>query len=309
MTWTLAQAASEATREVQWNTVPAMIWLMYLSAAAALAVCCYGFWRRLRIWRLGKPEIRWDQPWRRLKLVFRAALLQANLFRDRIAGFMHISMYFSFMLLLVGTMVVAIHHDLGIPIMRGYFYLYFQSLVLDLAGVWFCVGLIIALWRRYVIRVPRLEHGNPVAGLILAAFFVIVASGYPVEGIRLVVTGDIWALWSPFGYLTGLALASIWDEPTLLVIHRVMWVAHMLSWHVLLAAVPFTKLAHLVTSPLNIFFANLEARSIPDPVNFEDEQAVAVLGIRTPFEMTWKQLMDLDACTECGLCQSQCPAY
>lgn len=309
MTWTLAQAASEATREVQWNTVPAMIWLMYLSAAAALAVCCYGFWRRLRIWRLGKPEIRWDQPWRRLKLVFRAALLQANLFQDRIAGFMHISMYFSFMLLLVGTMVVAIHHDLGIPIMRGYFYLYFQSLVLDLAGVWFCVGLIIALWRRYVIRVPRLEHGNPVDGLILAAFFVIVASGYPVEGIRLVVTGDIWALWSPFGYLTGLALASIWDEPTLLVIHRVMWVAHMLSWHVLLAAVPFTKLAHLVTSPLNIFFANLEARSIPDPVNFEDEQAVAVLGIRTPFEMTWKQLMDLDACTECGLCQSQCPAY
>src|SRR5690606_1828855 len=128
------------------------------SMVAALAIAGYGFWRRLRIWRLGKPEIRWDRPRERLRLVFRAAFLQANLFRDRIAGYMHISMYFGFVLLFIGTVVVAIHHDLGIPIMRGYFYLYFQSLVLDLAGVWIVIGLAIALWRRYVRRVPRLEH-------------------------------------------------------------------------------------------------------------------------------------------------------
>ncbi|HEX6988661.1 MAG TPA: heterodisulfide reductase-related iron-sulfur binding cluster [Bacillota bacterium] len=309
MMWTLAQAAGEATREVQWNVTPGMVWLMYGSMAAALAIFGYGFWRRVRIWRLGKPEVRWDRPWQRLGLVFRAALLQGHLFRERIAGYMHTSMYFAFILLFVGTVVVAIHHDLGIPIMRGHFYLYFQSLVLDLAGVWATAGIGIALWRRYVLRVPRLEQGKPVDGVILATFFAILVTGYVVEGIRIVITQDIWGLWSPFGYLTGLALSAIWSEPALLSIHRAMWVVHMLVWHVALAAIPFTKMAHMITSPLNIFFANLDARSIPPAVDFDDEQAVATLGLRTPLDFTWKQLLDLDACTECGLCQSVCPAF
>ena len=306
----LAAGAAEATRQVQWNVTPAMVWFMYASMVAALAIFAYGTWRRVRLWRLGKPEVRWDRPWERARRVLAAAFAQRNLFRERLPGLMHAAMYFGFVLLFVGTVVVMIHHDLGIPIMRGRFYLYFQSLTLDLAGAFAMVAVGVAAWRRYLLRVPRLEQGKRADAAILATFALILASGYVLEGIRIIVTQDPWALWSPVGYLTGLALAAVWpDAGTLRAIHAATWIGHMALWHVTLALIPFTKMFHMLSSPLNIFFANLGARSIPAPVDFEDEEAVATLGIKTPFDMTWKQLLDLDACTECGLCQSVCPAW
>jgi Fe-S oxidoreductase len=82
----------------------------------------------------------------------------------------------------------------------------------------------------------------------------------------------------------------------------------MLAWHAFLAAIPYTKAMHWFTSPLNVFFARPVApRGVPAPTDFEAEPVR--LGISTPADMTWKQLFDLDACTECGRCTSVCPAH
>ena len=87
-----------------------------------------------------------------------------------------------------------------------------------------------------------------------------------------------------------------------------LWGLHVLMWHALLASLPFTKALHWFTTPVNLFFARPVARhGVPAPTDFDAEDVR--LGIGNAADMTWKQLFDLDACTECGRCTSVCPAH
>ena len=45
------------------------------------------------------------------------------------------------------------------------------------------------------------------------------------------------------------------------------------------------------------------------PINFEDPKEDDVFGLGQRADITWKGLMDMSTCTECGRCQSQCPAW
>jgi Fe-S oxidoreductase len=45
------------------------------------------------------------------------------------------------------------------------------------------------------------------------------------------------------------------------------------------------------------------------PINFEDPKEDDVFGIGTAADISWKGLLDMSTCTECGRCQSQCPAW
>ncbi len=44
-------------------------------------------------------------------------------------------------------------------------------------------------------------------------------------------------------------------------------------------------------------------------INFEDPKEDDVFGIGSAADMSWKGLLDMSTCTECGRCQSQCPAW
>jgi ferredoxin/nitrate reductase gamma subunit len=304
------QAVPEATREVQWNVTPGMVGVMYGTMVAALAVFGYGSWRRVRLWRVGQREVRWDRPWQRTRRLLAETLGHVTLLRERVPGFMHALIFFSFLVLFIATVVVFIHHDVGIPIMRGRFYLYFQSLATNIFGALLLVGILIALGRRYVTRVAHLRPGTAFDAALLACLFLIVATGFVISGVRIVVTDDPWGLWRPVGYATGVVTARLVpDTSALLQVHAWTWIGHVVLWHALLALAPFTKLFHVVTGPLSIFFGNLGPRGALPPVDFEDPEAMESLGIRSPFDMTWKQLLDLDACTECGRCEAVCPAW
>ena len=45
------------------------------------------------------------------------------------------------------------------------------------------------------------------------------------------------------------------------------------------------------------------------PINFEDPREDDVFGLGTRSDISWKGLLDMTSCTECGRCQSQCPAW
>ena len=77
---------------------------------------------------------------------------------------------------------------------------------------------------------------------------------------------------------------------------------------------------HRFLAPFNIFFkrnATSENALGPLPVmlshgkeiNFEDPKEDDVFGIGTAADISWKGLLDMATCTECGRCQSQCPAW
>src|SRR5690606_13545679 len=200
---------------------------------------------------------------------------------------------------------------LRIPLMQGWFYLVFQSLILDLFGLGAIVGLLIALWNRYVIRPRRLTHGVWSDGFILVSLLVIMVTGFLVEGLRIVATQDPWAAWSPVGTATGrlLAAAGLSGFDAQLAAHRFLWWFHMAVSFVFIGYIPFSKMMHMFTSPAAIFTRNLGNKGKLEPIDMEAMEEGQVLGVRTLTDFTWKDLLDLDACTECGRCQAVCPAF
>ena len=85
-----------------------------------------------------------------------------------------------------------------------------------------------------------------------------------------------------------------------------------------LVIVVYSKHLHIGLAPLNIMFSRrpnalgpLEPmRSNGKVLDFEEaDPDTDVFGIGKIEDMTWKGLLDLGTCTECGRCQSQCPAW
>src|SRR3712207_6855046 len=46
-----------------------------------------------------------------------------------------------------------------------------------------------------------------------------------------------------------------------------------------------------------------------EPIDFEDPDEDAIFGRGKIEDFTWKGMLDFTTCTECGRCQSQCPAW
>ena len=77
---------------------------------------------------------------------------------------------------------------------------------------------------------------------------------------------------------------------------------------------------HRFLAPFNIFFKrNLDGSpalgELPEmishgvPINFEVPKEDDIFGIGKSADISWKGLLDMASCTECGRCQSQCPAW
>src|SRR5690606_8397489 len=69
---------------------------------------------------------------------------------------------------------------------------------------------------------------------------------------------------------------------------------------------PYSKAMHLLVAPLSLFFRELEPAGRLRPMEIEGAER---LGVKALSDFTWKDLLDLDACTECGRCQEVRPAH
>ena len=78
-----------------------------------------------------------------------------------------------------------------------------------------------------------------------------------------------------------------------------------------------SKHLHIFSAPVNVYTSrrpNALGPLLPiyykgEPVNFEDPPDDATFGKGHIADFTWKNYVDFMACTECGRCQSQCPAW
>ena len=295
--------AAEATREVMWNISHG--WFMYVLLVPTLMVAGYGVFRRIKRWRMGQPLNRWDRPKERLHHLWQHALLQRRTLRHRYAGIFHALIFWGFITLTAATTVVFIHHDFGIPLMRGWFYLLFQSLFVDVLGMLTIVGVLLAGYRRWRQRPRHLVYTDEASWILLGTLVVLV-SGFLVEGWRIAVTQDPWGAWSPFGMLVAKASEAFLGDETLLFAHRLFWWGHLILAFGMLAWAPYTKLIHPLTSVLNIYTADLNP--IGASLKSVDFDGDAAFGVNQLADFTWKDFLDFDACTECGRCTEACPA-
>jgi Fe-S oxidoreductase/nitrate reductase gamma subunit len=303
----------EMTRQPYWN-VPGKE-LMWLVLAIQVAVLGYGVYRHYRRWRTATRLLRLDEIALRLRQVVAQAIAQRRLLRERGAGLAHLAFSWGFALLLVGTTVAMLDEDFGIPVMRGAFYLWFQSLVLDLAGLAAIAGLAVMLWRRYVTKASRLREPadrreTTLDACVPVLFLVVVVTGFVVEGARIAAVNDPWGPWSPVGYATGVALKrALSSDVALRGLHAGLWWLHLVLASAFVAAIPYTKLAHIVTAPLDIFFAPIATRPRDLALPSVDFEKATRLGLSARDGLTWKQALDAETCTQCGRCQAVCPAY
>ena len=257
-------------------------------------------------WRVGRPEVRWDRLHVRLGRLIRYAIVQTRVLSQRYPGVMHIALAWSFFVFFLGTALATIHSHFFKFLVGNTYLLY--KFVLDTFTIFFIIGAALAAYRRFIQK-PRRLTLEPRFTLSLLLIFVIVLEGLIVESLRLAVQRPEWALWSPAGWL----VAQVWiatgaSDTTLTNWHTVIWVVHLLSAALLFIILPASTLLHIMTGPLNVFFSKTSrptGQLAPIAENAKGEP----IYVNTLRDLTWKQLLDSDACTECGRCQDACPAF
>lgn len=309
----------EAFREIFWG-IKFGPFILYPLGVAALAVFIYAIYRRTVLWRLGKPENRWDNLGKRVRDFIVTGIVDGlfhrRFFREVYPGTMHFLIFGGASVLLVGTALDVIDHYI-VHFIRGDVYLGL-SFVLDLAGLAILVGAILAFARRYIQKPERLESVLDDA-VTLSFIFVIVLTGFFVEGFRMLVavphglyqpefySHPDWSKWSFVGYFVAGLFSGVSEGARGLTYVALWWFHAAISLGAIFyVCFSFGKLTHIIVSPINVFFRSSRPKGALAPIDFEKAETFGVSKIE---DFTWKQLLDLDACTNCGRCQDRCPAY
>ena len=192
----------------------------------------------------------------------------------------------------------------GLPTFAGSWYL-LLSAALDLFSVLFLAGALFAAWRRWIVRPEDLGRltGD---GVVLTALALLPLTGLVLEGVRMARVADPWGAWSPAGGCIAGGLAGF-APATLDSLHQGLWWGHLVLSVGFLAAIPYTRLFHLLAGPLSLFFADRHAARALNCLDFTDETAER-FGAGEIGDLHWKQLVETDACVDCGRCQTDCPA-
>jgi Fe-S oxidoreductase/nitrate reductase gamma subunit len=282
--------------------------LMALCIGGAVAVGV----RRARGWRRGQPAgIDWRTEWRpRLRRLLIQGLGQRRVRRRRAsapgAGRLHLMLFAGFVVLTIGTTLLAIDHLGPIKFHRGSYYLLYEA-TMDLFGVALVLGLLFALVRRFAGRPRSISH-DPTDVAMLLLLLAIAVTGFTVEAFRLqwAAVPPGWARWSPVG--DGLAAILAPAAPHARAAHRALWWLHVCLIGSFFLLLPRTRLRHLVMAPLNIVVRPLRPPGALEPVSMAQVEETGRVGLSAVEDFTWQELLSLDSCIECGRCDEVCPA-
>ncbi|CAN2246207.1 (Fe-S)-binding protein [Candidatus Planktophila dulcis] len=229
---------------------------------------------------------------------------------------------------LFGTLVTAygqvINPEFALPII-GHFigYELFAEVIAALTGV----SIVTLIGIRQVTRFRMLNRFSGsgmgkayyVEATILAVVFCVIA----LRGLEGALAGETswnwhYAIsWPAVAAFNSMSTASI--ESAIVIVATLKIVVSM-TWFIVIASNLTMGIAwHRFLAFFNIYYkrnidkpalgALPEMLSKGKPVNFEDPAEDDVFGLGTRGDISWKGLLDMTSCTECGRCQSQCPAW
>ena len=252
-----------------------------LERAIFIAICLGSIWsffktvdRRLFSLFPKHGDLPHDNIPKRLWRVFVEVILQYRVVRDRpVVGILHAAVLWGFFAF---AWVSAQHFFMGL---RG------LSRVTEtrnwygaFVAVW-AVAVLVAMiglsFRRFVLR-PKLLGKLSVTSGIVAFLISGLMVTYLLEWGVLPVGSTAW---------------------------KVNWWVHTITFLALLDVIPLSKHLHLVLAPFNIFLRS-ETTSGIRPLREEGED----LGMIHFQDLGRKDVLDLNACVECGRCTQFCPA-
>ena len=284
--------------------------LFLVVLAVALAVFAYSIRRLVRYLSIGQPDNRFERPGARLKNMLTVAIAQSKILREPLAGFMHAFIFWGFLVLLT-----AVIESIGEGLVEGFSLRFLGALYEPLVFLQdlFCglviLSVMVALYRRYVIRPKRLElegHSSLDATYILMMIFFIMVSMLGQNAARFVIEGST----SPGGRFLSAVFVPLFASMSPDAVHmwfELFWWAHIGIILMFLNYLPYSKHLHVLTSVPNVYLSGLKPRGAIRPINLEAEN-VEKFGAGDVQDLTWKQLLDGFTCTECGRCTASCPA-
>ncbi len=288
--------------------------LLYFLFALVVIVFVYGFDRNLK-----KYGVSWSVFFRELinnfkvktSLFFTYILGQKKVLRKRYAGTIHIFIFFGIGVLFIGTLLVFLEEDilrfLGVKFLVGPFYMLFE-VILDTFGLILVVGILMAIFRRGVLK-PEYLESNVQDYLILLGLLYIGVSGFLVEAVRISATRTPWSEYSYIGFSIANMLPGMENA------YPLIWWSHVLVAFVMIAISPYTKLFHILLIPSNLLISEQKPQGkLTTPFNLQqlleaEEEIEIKVGIATTEDLGYQDRIEADACVNCGRCQEACPAY
>ncbi len=293
------------------------------ATAVALALVGRAAWFLVRVLRLGQPDTgRTDRPGRRLRVMLTETLGHTRMLRWGIPGAAHWFVFVGFGVLF-STLLEAYFelfdrtfHLPGIGETDVYAMLIEVVTTLTLVGILTLIGIRLANRPGLAGRKSRFTGSTTWHAVFIELTIIGVCLGvFSIRGVRLAEGTahypDAALVSRAFGeFFGGLSATGLETAFYAAVTFKILI---SMQWFIIIAANPHMGLAwHRFTAFFNIFYKrqpNALGPLQPMATDFENFSEDDLLGVGKVEDFTWKQLLDTVTCTECGRCQSQCPAW
>jgi Fe-S oxidoreductase len=243
---------------------------------------------------------------------------------EQTAGWMHFFIFWGFTILAIQVLTMFARGyiaDFYVPLFTPHLLGGPYLLLKDLMEVAVLIAVGVALYRWGVSHPARLygykpaeerlageSHGE--AYLILIFIGCIMIGGKLYDGGRMIYDAanpDVRAemAWQPFSHLVGLALNGLGGAGTAKFASNFGWWLHNCVILVFLNLLPLSKHFHIITSLPNVLFLKTEPTGA---LSKQDLENATTFGTSYINQFTWKQVLDMYSCTQCGRCSSHCPA-
>jgi Fe-S oxidoreductase/nitrate reductase gamma subunit len=260
-----------------------------LLICAAILIVLAGFAGRRLLWRAGREENRSGD----MAGLLGYLIGQQHILKRRYAGVAHLFLFWGIVVFLL--VIILAQFPLTIPAIAAGI----LSLGLDILGAVMLAGIVFFLIRRSHSKRLSADKVLPKKVLFPAIILMIILiTGFVAAGTRMsIVPSDVpWV--SPIGW----GLSNILPDSPLLM--QIMIRCHFFAVLLFLAFLPFTFMRHLAASSLNVYYRRKGNRGQLRVLDLDDGH----VGAKTVDDLTWKQLLDAEACVSCGRCEQNCPA-
>jgi Fe-S oxidoreductase/nitrate reductase gamma subunit len=320
--------ASIKTRTVFWGVTGALKALWYVLAVTSVAVFLYGLVRAFAKYRHGQSS-QWPPArelpgrlWEALRIMLAHATLRR---RDGLAGLGHLLIFYGWIVLFAGTVILGIDTDImhpifGVNYFRGNFYLGYKE-ALNIFGTALVAGLVVMMVRRALIRPAKLDYTRPDRApgepgsdrhiyrigdwFFVGTLLVIALTGFLLEGVRIAMSHPGYGATQFGGWVLAQALSGV-SHGALASLRHALWWFHGLLAISFVASIPYTKATHMLQSFLALALRDRQAGKRLAPIPPERSELPAGYGALSDFSSL--HLLQLDACTKCGRCHEACPA-
>ncbi len=285
------------------------IWLAAM-LFVSLALFSYVMWRRWQLLARGGPEDRFHEWGKRLVNTFLYFFAQRGLFKDLFAGLMHAFIFWGFLIYAVRTVSLFISGfapSLDIPVnVWGNLYFFAK----DAFSLLVMLGCLYWLYQRLIAKKARLTLSGG-AIFILLLIFMLMVTDLLLDGALFALEGNPRGAWAFASGTAAWLLTQVGlNEAALSSLHFASWWFHLFLILVFLNYLPISKHFHIITSLPNVIFYKTAPQGRMTKLDVEGAfERNEVLGLQTIKDLSWRDILDLYSCTECGRCEAECPAH